>query len=353
MSALGFLASIAFTACASTAVVSPSRVSPGAPAQARPPAADADGDGIADPDDRCPDAPETRNGYQDDDGCPDLAPPPAASPNDVGRIVERIGFPHDSAELKPALYPMLDAIAVVLKMQPQQFPLIALEGHAADNEHAPMRLSLARASAVRVALQGRGVDASRLLARASGSMAPRCVQQNETCRASERAVEFITLPGAKPAATPPPPENAEAGAPSPDDKPPGAERTPSAMPLERIEFNRGSAVLAPSALANLDLLAGFMKANAASLEIVGYADERERGVATLAQARADAVRGYMMACGVSGAHLITRTERTGRAACRSHSAKCPARDSRAELRFVEPPAAPAAPAGDAAPAPQP
>ena len=193
-----------------------------------------------------------------------------------------------------------------------------------------MRLSLARASAVRVALQGRGVDASRLLARASGSMAPRCVQQNETCRASERAVEFITLPGAKPAAAPPPPpDNPEAGAPSPDDKPPAGERAPSAMPLERIEFNRGSAVLAPSALANLDLLAGFMKANAVSLEIVGYADERERGVATLAQARADAVRGYMMACGVSGAHLVTRAERTGRATCRSHSAKCPARDSRA------------------------
>lgn len=350
MSALRFLASIAFTACASTAVVSPSPVSPAAPATARSPAADADGDGIADRDDRCPDAPETRNGYQDDDGCPDLAPPPTASPNDVGRIVERIGFPHDSAALRPAFYPMLDAIAVLVKTQPQQFPLIALEGHAADNEHTPMRLSLARASAVRVALQGRGVDASRLLARASGSMAPACVQQNETCRASERAVEFITLPGAKPAAPPPPPENAEAGAPTPDDKPPAAERSTSAMPLERIEFNRGSAVLAPSSLANLDLLAGFMKANAVSMEIVGFADERERGVATLAQARADAVRGYMMACGVSGAHLVTRAERTGRAACRAHSAKCPARDSRAELRFVEPPAAPA-PAGDAAPAP--
>ena len=347
MSALGFLASFAFTACASTAVVSPSRVSPAAPSNARAPAADTDGDGIADPDDRCPDAPETRNGYQDDDGCPDLAPPPATAPNEVGRIVERIGFPYDSAELKPGSYPMLDAIAVVLKMQPQQFPLIALEGHAADNEHGPMRLSLARASAVRVALQARGVDAGRLLARASGSMAPGCVQQNETCRASERAVEFVTLPAAKPAAAPPPPETAEAAPPKPDDKPPGAEPAAASMPLERVEFARGSAVLAPSALANLDLLAGFMKANAASLEIVGYADERERAAATLAQARADAVRGYMMACGVSGAHLVTRAERTGRSACRSHSAKCPARDSRAELRFVEPAAAPA---GDAAPA---
>jgi outer membrane protein OmpA-like peptidoglycan-associated protein len=350
VSALGFVASIALTACASTAVVAPARVSPAASSQLRPRAADTDGDGIADPDDRCPDTPETRNGYQDDDGCPDLAPLPPASPSDVGRIAERIGFPHDSAELKPATSPMLDAIAVVLKTQPQQFPLVALEGHAADNEHTPMRLSLARASAVRVALLGRGVDPARLLARASGAMAPACVQQNETCRASERSVELITLPGAKPAAAPPPPETADAAAPTPNDKPAGAGDAPAPAPLERIEFSKGSAVLAPSALANLDLLAGFMKANAASMEIVGYADERERGAATLAQARADAVRGYMMACGVSGAHLVTRAERTGRADCRSHSAKCPARSSRAELRFVEPAATPAAPAGDAAPA---
>jgi outer membrane protein OmpA-like peptidoglycan-associated protein len=349
VSALGFLAAIAFTACASTAVVSPTRVAaPAPPSQARPPAADTDGDGIADAADRCPDAAETHNGYLDDDGCPDLAPvPPPASPNDVGRIVERIAFPHDSAELKPALHPMLDAIAVVLKTQPQQFPLVALEGHAADNEHTPMRLSLARASAVRVALLGRGVDVSRLLARASGAMAPGCLQQNETCRARERTVEFVTLPAAKPAA-PPPPENAEA-APAPNDKPPGAERAAAPIPLERVEFSRGSAVLAPSSLANLDLLAGFMKANVVSVEIVGYADERERGAATLAQARADAVRGYMMACGVSGGHLVTRAEHTGRATCRSHSAKCPARDSRAELRFVEPPAAAPSSAGDAAP----
>jgi len=332
--------------CASTAVVSPSRVSPAAASQLRPPAADTDGDGIADPDDRCPDAPETRNGYKDDDGCPDLAPLPPTSPNEIGRIAERIGFPYDSAELKPGSYPMLDAIAVVLKTQPQQFPLVALEGHAADNEHTPMRLSLARASAVRVALLGRGVDVARLLARASGSTAPACLQQNEMCRTSERSVEFITLPGAKPAAAPPP-EAAEAPPPTPADKPPAAERAASPAPLERVEFSKGSAVLAPSALASLDLLAGFMKANAASMEIVGYADERERGAATLAQARADAVRGYMMACGVSGAHLITRAERTGRAACRSHSARCPARDGRAELRFVEPTAAPA---DDAAPA---
>jgi len=35
------------------------------------PAADRDGDGIPDDFDKCPDEPEDRDGFQDDDGCPD------------------------------------------------------------------------------------------------------------------------------------------------------------------------------------------------------------------------------------------------------------------------------------------
>jgi outer membrane protein OmpA-like peptidoglycan-associated protein len=309
-------------------------------ASATPPARDTDGDGIPDRDDRCPTDPETPNGYQDDDGCPDLAPRPPASDNDVGRIVERIGFPYDSDELKPTSYPMLDAIAVVFKMQPRQFPLIALEGHAADNEHTPMRLSLSRASTVRLALIARGVDPGRLLARASGANAPSCTERNEICWSRERTVEFVTLAAPKAADT------AEAEAPR-SDAPPAPDKKSEAaappIPLERIEFKKGSAVLAPASLADLDVLAGFMKSNTVSLEITGYADDGERRTATLAQARADSVRAYMMACGVSGGHLTTRAERTGRAACRSHSAACSARAGRAELRFVDgaPPAAPA------------
>jgi len=230
---------------------------------------------------------------------------------------------------------MLDAIAVVLKTQTQQFPLVALEGHAADNEHAPMRLSLARASAVRVGLIGRGVDAGRLLARASGATAPVCTERNEICRVRERSVEFVTLAVPKPA---PPPEVTQGESAEPAESPPApkkAEHAEPPVPLARIEFRKGSAVMAPAALADLDLLAGFMKSNPVSLEIVGYADEAERKATALAQARADAVRGYMMAFGVSGTHVTTRAERTGRAACRSHSANCPARNGRAELRFVE------------------
>ena len=352
MSPLGFVTSLVtslvLAVCASTTAIAATAL-PLATAAATPPAGaaarDTDADGIPDRDDKCPADAETPNGYQDDDGCPDLAPHAAPAANEVGRIAERVGFLYDAAEIRAAALPMLDAIAVVLRTQTQQFPLVALEGHAADNEHAPMRLSLARASAVRIALIGRGVDAGRLLARASGATAPACTERNEMCRVRERSVELITLAVPKPT---PPPEVAQESGESPPAPEKKAEHAEPPVPLERIEFRKGSAVMAPAALADLDLLAGFMKSNPVSLEIVGYADDAERKAAPLAQARADAVRGYMMACGVSSTHLTTRAERTGRATCRSRSANCPARSGRAELRFVDAHAAAPAAAGEGA-----
>lgn len=41
--------------------------------------ADYDGDGIPDAADRCPTRPETQNGFQDDDGCPDVVTGTGAS----------------------------------------------------------------------------------------------------------------------------------------------------------------------------------------------------------------------------------------------------------------------------------
>lgn len=58
------------------------------PAAAVPPPApaDSDGDGIPDASDGCPTQPETINGYQDTDGCPDTAPivlPPTTLPSSI------------------------------------------------------------------------------------------------------------------------------------------------------------------------------------------------------------------------------------------------------------------------------
>ena len=296
------------------------------------PAIDSDGDGIPDDADKCPADAETYNGYQDDDGCPDLAPPRPGA--EVAQLAERIGFAHDSAELKPASLALLDAIAIVIKNQPQAFPTVALDGHGADNEHAAMKLSLARASTVRLALIARGVDASRLLARASGTTAPVCTERNESCRARERTVEFVTIPADKPAAAADA-EKTTGEADQTSQAAPARPSSPDPIPLERIEFKKSSAVIGPTALPNLDILAGFMKATPVSLEIVGSADHDERRHPGLATARAEAVRAYLRACGVSDQHLVVRAE-TG-ARCRTRDEACHGRNRRTELRFVESP----------------
>jgi len=293
------------------------------------PAIDTDGDGIPDDVDKCPNDAETYNGYQDSDGCPDVSQPRPGA--EVPQLSERVAFAHDSSELKPASFALLDAIAIVIKNQPQAFPTVALEGHAADNEHTTMKLSLARASTVRLALIARGVDAGRLLARASGTTAPMCTERNESCRGRERTVEFVTIPADKPAVA----ADAEKTTGEAEPAAPAKPSSPDPIPLERIEFKKASAVIGPTALANLDILAGFMKATPVSLEIVGYADHDERRHPGLATARGEAVRAYLRACGVSDQHLNVRAESVAR--CRTRDEACHGRNRRAELRFVESP----------------
>ena len=102
-----------------------------------------------------------------------------------------------------------------------------------------------------------------------------------------------------------------------------------------MTFARGSAVLAPAALPALDLLAGFLKSNPSALEIEGYAGDGERRPEELARARAQAVRAYLIACGVSGDVLVVRARGAEKPACTEHSAACRARNRRVELRFSD------------------
>jgi len=343
---LGLSTLLALGACASSGppeahTAAAARASFPAAEEARARASDEDGDGLRDLEDKCPHDPETPNGYMDDDGCPDLASASVTATTGTPEIVEKIIFTDGRSDIRPGSYPVLDAIALVLKMQPELFPVVALEGHAAPNEASPMKLSLARASAVRMALIARGVGQDRLMARASGSTAPLCGENNERCWARERRVEFATLNQAKPAEVAPRSGGDEAAA-ADDDKAPDKTPAPASPPaapgaLEQVPFASGSAVLAPAALPTLDLLAGFLKANPVSLEIEGHAADNERKADDLARARANAVRAYMIACGVSAESLIVRVHGTARPACTGHGSACRARNRRVELRFPDSP----------------
>jgi outer membrane protein OmpA-like peptidoglycan-associated protein len=262
---------------------------------------------------------------------PDAAATPAVLPKPSDRtpeIAERIFFEDGAAAIKPTSVPALDAIAAEIKGHPQAFPLVALDGHAAPNERGPMRLSLSRATAVRLALIARGVDGARLLERVSGATVPLCEHSRDICWERERRVEFAILHPSTPPEAPAAPREK----PAPE---PPVQASPRPELLEQVTFARGSAVLAPAALPPLDLVAGFLKANPTSLEIEGYAAEGEHGPGELARARAEAVRAYLVACGVSASALTVRSRGTEEPQCRERTKDCRARNRRAELRFSD------------------
>ena len=138
----------------------PSTTRPPAPASP-PPVTDADGDGIADVDDLCPDQPETRNELDDDDGCPDKNC--VAMPRVVTCMVEPIYFAKGSATIATEHDGALDAMITDLAKHPN-ITRVVMQGFASRDE--PKRLAIARAQAVVDRLVARGVAADKLHASA-------------------------------------------------------------------------------------------------------------------------------------------------------------------------------------------
>ena len=79
--------------------------------------------------DKCPDQPETKNGYQDDDGCPDEIP---AKVKKFTGVIQGINFKVSSADLLASSNATLDKAVAVLK----EFPDLKLEiqGHTDDQK---------------------------------------------------------------------------------------------------------------------------------------------------------------------------------------------------------------------------
>jgi OmpA-OmpF porin, OOP family len=127
------------------------------------PLPDGDGDGVADLFDRCPAAPETVQGHQDDDGCPDH-PPPRVDRH-PWTVDTRIRFARDSAGLRGPARRLVAALAGRLRDADATLMLLgsahACEADAADTRHA---LALHRAEAVRDQLvRAHGLDPGRLV----------------------------------------------------------------------------------------------------------------------------------------------------------------------------------------------
>jgi len=151
------------------------------------PPPDKDADGIIDRDDKCIDIPETRNNYQDADGCPDELP------KDVQKftgVIEGIFFDVDKDVIKPKSKATLDAAVKVLT----DFPDVNVEisGHTdsdGDRDHN-IDLSQRRADAVKKYLVDKGIKTARITTRGAGPDQP--IAENTTAenKAKNRRIEF-------------------------------------------------------------------------------------------------------------------------------------------------------------------
>jgi outer membrane protein OmpA-like peptidoglycan-associated protein len=172
---------------------------------------DNDGDGVLDIADKCPTQPETMNGYEDDDGCPDTVP---ADVDGLRGTIEGLLYADGETAVHDSAKRSLANIAKVMEAHPSV--KIVLIGHTDDREAkafatppAPGQpapdleslntdLARARAEAVRQALVALGVPQGRIVVDGTGAEDP--VSDNNTSkgRLANRRVElklFVAHPG--------------------------------------------------------------------------------------------------------------------------------------------------------------
>ncbi len=151
---------------------------------------DNDADGIANPEDKCPNDPETRNGFEDSDGCPDEVP---RELEDLAGIMEGINFDTDKDTIKKESRPRLDNAVAVMKKYPDI--RIRIVGHT-DSQGGyrhNIDLSKRRAKSVKNYMVEQGIDESRIETEGVGPDQP--VDTNDTAegRARNRRIEFLII----------------------------------------------------------------------------------------------------------------------------------------------------------------
>lgn len=145
----------------------PVAASTATPANSTQAPTDADGDGVL-AGDQCPDEPETKNDFEDEDGCPDVVPPFRISNNRL----------HFEGELKFGLLggvlnssqPVIDGIAKLLS-QHADVELVEVGVHTPAGSDATDKANK-RAKGVVSALRKAGVDDKRLRAVGYGAKCP-------------------------------------------------------------------------------------------------------------------------------------------------------------------------------------
>ncbi len=154
------------------------------------PETDNDGDGVADAQDKAPDEAETVNGFEDEDGAPDTAPQKLGS---LRARVMTLPFRAGASRLSREQRASLGAVADVLAL----FPELRLEvtGHSDDvgARRQKLQVSRARARSVVAILRRAGVPGERLSAKGAGDSQPADPARTREARAKNRRASLELL----------------------------------------------------------------------------------------------------------------------------------------------------------------
>jgi len=148
---------------------------------------DADADGVPDGLDKCPDSP--KGTPVDPMGCT-IKAAPLFTPEKQSLVLEGVNFATNKAELTAESSAALDRIAASLRDWPEV--KVEVGGHTDSSGDAThnLRLSGARAKAVVEYLVNKGIDASRITAKAYGEGSPIADNNTAEGKAKNRRVEL-------------------------------------------------------------------------------------------------------------------------------------------------------------------
>jgi len=129
---------------------------------------------------------------------PEIKATKLAMPGGPEKVVEQIHFDFDSANVAPGSSGTLDEVAAFLKAQ-KGIEFVEITGHSdrRGDESYNIKLSEARAAAVRTALISRGVPAAMLRTKGYGGYCPLDDGDDETAFAKNRRVQFAIGAGGK------------------------------------------------------------------------------------------------------------------------------------------------------------
>jgi OOP family OmpA-OmpF porin len=148
---------------------------------------DKDKDGIFDDEDRCKTEPESRNGWEDDDGCPDDVPRKIRG---ASGTMGGIRFEVNSAKITRSSREPLDEAAARLKANPEYDVEIVGHSDSTGPRDYNVELSERRAESVKAYLVSEGVDADRISTRGAGPDDPIATNNSPEGRAKNRRIEF-------------------------------------------------------------------------------------------------------------------------------------------------------------------